>query len=165
MKKHFLLSALIILTPFILISCVSSLLKEKEPTFSKDVEFESPKSPYYKLDKSVFPSWKSKISGNVISIFSDCQNEGIRTLNDLQKYIEDSIENSKRIKETIVQFQNKPALSLVIQGELESNPIEIQSISFNRPNCGYVVSLSGKPQQLKVDQIAFEQFTASLRFK
>lgn len=164
MKKHLALTTFIILAPFLLVSCVSSLLKEKAPTFSKDVEFEDPKGPFHKLDKSIFPSWKNKDSGNVISIFSDCQ-ESPKTLNELQKYIEDSVENSKRAKETLTQFQNKPALNILFQGELESNPIEVQSISFIRANCGYVVSLSGKPQQLKLDQVTFDHFLTSLKFK
>jgi len=165
MKKYLLLTSLIILAPFLLISCVSNLLKEKAPTFSKDVSFEQPQGAFYQLDKSVFPSWKNKTTGNVISIFSDCQTEAPRTLNDLQKYIEDSIENSERTKETVIQFQNKPALQLTLQGQLEGNPIQVQSISFVRESCGYVVSLSGKPQQLKQDQHAYDQFLASLTFK
>lgn len=165
MKKHLALTTFIILAPFLLVSCVSSLLKEKAPTFSKDVEFDEPKGPFHKLDKSVFPSWKNKESGNVISIFSDCQTESPKTLNDLQKYIEDSVENSKRTKETMAQFQNKPAMQVLVQGELESNPIEVQSISFIRSSCGYVVSLSGKPQQLKLDQVTFDRFLTSLKFK
>ena len=165
MKKHLVLTSFIILAPFLLISCVSSLLKEKAPTFSKDIDFENPKGAFYKLEKSVFPSWKSKESGNVISIFSDCQTDSTKNLNDLQKFIEDSIELSKRTKETVTQFQNKPALSLQITGELESNPIEIQSMSFIRGSCGYVASLSGKPNQLKADQSTFDQFITSFKFK
>lgn len=165
MKKHLLLTSFIILAPFVLISCVSSLLKEKAPTFSKDVEFDAPKGPFYRLEKSVFPSWKNKASGNVISIFSDCQPDTPKTLNDLQKYIEDSVENSKRANEAVVQYQNKPALQLLIQGELESNPIAVQSVSFVRAGCGYVVSLAGKPQQLKLDQTSYDQFLTSLKFK
>lgn len=165
MKKHLLLTSIIILGPFLLISCVSSLLKEKAPTFSKDVSYQNPQGTFYRLEKSVFPSWKNKDTGNVISIFSDCQNETPKTLNDLQKYIEDSMENSKREKEALVQFQNRPALQLLVKGELESNPIAVQSISFIRSTCGYVVSLSGKPHQLKLDQTNYDHFLTSLSFK
>lgn len=165
MKKHLALTLLIIFAPFLLISCVSSLLKEKEPTFSKDIVITEPNSAFTKLNKSVFPSWKNKQTGNVISVFSDCQSEGLRSLNELQKYIEDSIENSQRTKEVTTQFQGKTALLVYLKGELESNPIEVQSISFNKANCGYVVSLSGKPQQLKLDQTNFDQFLAGLKFK
>lgn len=164
MKKHLALTSFIILAPFLLVSCVSTLLKEKAPTFSKDVEFANPKGNFTKLDTSVFPSWKNKDTGNVISIFSDCQPDP-KSLNELQRYIEDSVENSKRSQESVIQFQNKPALQLLIDGEVESNPIEVKSVSFVRANCGYVVSLSGKPQQLKADQPAFDQFLTSLKFK
>jgi hypothetical protein len=165
MKKHLLLTSFIILAPFLLISCVSSLLKEKAPTFSKEIEFENPTGNYTKLEKAVFPSWKNRATGNVISIFSDCQTDSPKTLNDLQKYIEDSVDNGKRVNENIIQFQNKPALNVLLNGDLEGNPIAVQSTSFVRGNCGYVASLSGKPQQLKLDQPTFNHFLTSFKFK
>lgn len=165
MMKQLLATLILVLTPFLLASCVSSLLKEKPPTFSDEVTFTSPKTPFFRLTKSVYPSWKNKQTGNVLSIFSDCQTGMTSTLSELQRIIEDSVENSKRLAENQIQYQNKPALQRTLSGEVENNSIQIKSIAFKRLNCGYVVSLSGKPEQLHLDDNAFELFIQSLTFK
>ncbi len=165
MMKHLLATLILISAPLLLVSCVSSLLKEKAPTFSNEVNYTAPKSPFVRLTKSVYPSWKNKESGNVLSIFSDCQNGLTSSLSELQSIIEESVENSKRVSENFIQFQNKPALKRILNGELENNSIQIKSVSFKRLNCGYVVSLSGKPEQLQLDENTFELFIKSLTFK
>lgn len=146
-------------------SCVSSLLKEKAPTFSTEVKFKEPGAPFIKLSQSVYPSWKNKSTGNVLSIFSDCQTGTTVSLAELLRVIEDSVENSKRISESSSTFQSKPALHRSVRGELDENQIQIKSMAFKKLNCGYVVSLSGKPDQLPLDEKALELFTQSLSFK
>ena len=163
--KQLLASLILILAPFLLVSCVSSLLKENAPTFSDEVRFTAPKLPFIRLNKSVYPSWKNKQTGNVLSIFSDCQNGNSSSLSELQRIIEDSVENSKQVSENQIQYQNKPALQRTLSGEVENNTIQIKSMSFKRLNCGYVVSLSGKPEQLRLDNNAFDLFIKSLTFK
>ena len=165
MMKHLVATLILILAPLLLVSCVSSLLKEKAPTFSNEVKYNAPKLPFVRLTKSVYPSWKNKESGNVLSIFSDCQNGVNSSLSELQNIIEDSVESSKRVSEGLIQFQKKPALQRILTGELENNSIQIKSISFKRLNCGYVVSLSGKPEQLRLDENTFDLFIKSLTFK
>lgn len=165
MKKQLVSTLLIIAFPLLLISCVSSLLKEKPPTFSKEVHYVAPAPPFDIRGNSVYPSWKNKKTGNVISIFSDCQPGNSISLPDLHRYIEDSIENLSRVSETAAPFQNKPSLTRVIEGEVEGNAIQIKSLAFKRLNCGYVVTLSGKPDQVLKDQNYFDQFTKSLSFK
>ncbi len=156
---------IILLMPLLLISCVSSLLKEKPPTFSEEVSYSNPSKPFYMLKKSVYPSWKNKATGNVLSIFSDCQSGATSSLSELHRIIEDSLENSKRLSENQTVFQNKPALQRTVAGEVENSSIQIKSISFQRLSCGYVVSLSGKSDQLKLDENAFDLFIKSLTFK
>ena len=151
--------------PFFLASCVSSLLKEKAPTFSNEIAFKPPSLPFVKLNQSVYPSWKNKSTGNVLSIFSDCQPGNTLSLAELLRVIEDSVENSKKISEHSLAFQNKPALQRVVLGEIDNNQIQIKSMAFKKLNCGYVVSLSGKPEQLLLDEKALEVFTQSLSFK
>lgn len=165
MKKQLVASLIIVVFPLLLVSCVSSLLKEKAPTFSDEVKFKAPAAPFVALQKSIYPSWKNKITGNVISIFSDCQPGNPTPLTELQRFIEDSIENSKLVSEATAPFDKKPALTRVLQGELENNPIQIKSIAFKRLNCGYVVSLSGKPDQVLKDEPSLDLFLKSLAFK
>lgn len=151
--------------PILLASCVSSLLKEKAPTFSSEINFRPPALPFVMLNQSVYPSWKNKNTGNVLSIFSDCQSDNSLSLVDLLRIIEDSVENLSKVSESSLTFQNKPALQRVIRGDLDNSPIQIKSTAFRKSNCGYVVSLSGKPDQLKLDEKALEAFTQSLNFK
>ena len=79
--------------------------------------------------------------------------------------IEDSVDSPQVASETTTTFQNKPALQRIIRAELDGSPLEIKSLAFKRVNCGYLVSLSGKPDHLKTDQGAFDSFLKSLTFK
>ncbi len=165
MKKQLSVALLIIISPILFVSCVSSLLKEKEPTFSNEVTFTNPSAPFTFMNKSIFPSWKNKVSGNVLSVVSECQPGNSITLVELQRLIEDSVENSSAIKESLVTFQNRPALQRTLRGQVDATAIEVRSIAFKRLSCGYVVSLSGRPDQVQIDQLSFDQFLQSLKFK
>ncbi len=115
---------------------------------------------------SVYPTWKNKNTGNVISIISDCSEAGgEQSLNSLHQMVEGSVDNLKIIKEEKIFFKNKPALLHYSQGELDSLPIEIESMSFKRKNCSYLTSLSGKKGNLELDRKAYRQFSESLTFE
>lgn len=165
MKKQLSAALFIILSPVLFVSCVSTFLKEKAPTFSTEVSYVSPIAPFALLNKSVFPSWKNKKTGNVLSIVSDCQPENAVTLSELQRMIEDSVESPRLAKESFIAFQDRPALQRILHGELDQSPIEVRSTAFKRLNCGYVVSLSGRPDQVGLDQSSLELFLQSLKFK
>ena len=165
MKKQLAAFLFVILPPLFFVACVSSLLKEKAPTFSSEVKFVPPADPFIILNKSVFPSWKNRISGNVLSILSDCQPGNPSSFHDLHHMIEDSVDNPLVVSETSITFQKKPALQRIIHAELDGSLLEIKSLAFKRASCGYLVSLSGKPDQLKIDQLAFDLFLKSLSFK
>ena len=165
MKKQLAATLFIFLTPLFFVACVSSLLKEKAPTFSSEIKFTPPAEPFEVLNKSVFPSWKNRISGNVLSILSDCQAGNPASFHDLHNMIEDSVDSPVIVSESSVTFQQKSALQRIIHAELDGSSLEIKSLAFKRLNCGYVVSLSGKPSQLKIDQSAFDNFLKGLKFK
>ena len=164
MKKQLAITFLVITSPLLYVSCVSSILKDAPPTFSSEVKLTAPAMPFRPLKASVFPSWKSTKSGNVISIISDCEPNSSNTLSSLHHMVEDSLNAVSTIKEESVEFQNKPAVFKKINGELDGHAIEVQSISFKRKSCGYVSSLSGKKETLEQDKAFFEQFNTSLRF-
>ncbi len=165
MKKQLVSALIIIISPILFVACVSSLLKEKAPTFSSEINYAEPSAPFIYSNKSVFPSWKNKKTGNVLSVLSDCQNGAAASLGELQRLIEDSVENPNRLKESFISYQNKPALLRTIHAELDNSSIEIRSMTFKRLSCGYVVSLSGKPEQIGLDQNHFDAFLKSLSFK
>lgn len=165
MKKQLVATLILILTPALLVSCVSSLLQEKAPTFSSEIKFADPAEPFTKLNKSVYPSWKNKKTGNVISIVSDCSDSSSITLYSLHQIIEGSIDKPKVSQQNTITFKNKPALVHVTEGLLDLEPIEIHSMSFKRNNCGYVTSLSGKPKNLNADKAFYDQFNESLTFE
>lgn len=164
MKKQLIATFIIMSFPFLIVSCVSSLLQEKAPTFSKSIQFTDPKDPFYRLNKSIYPAWKNKNTGAVISIISDCTDQ-TQSLMNLQQLILDSIEQPKIVKQEQITFQNKPANFVTATGQLEQNDIEVHSISFKRKGCGYVTSLSGKINSLQNDQKSFKDFNESFRFE
>jgi hypothetical protein len=101
----------------------------------------------------------------VISIVSDCNENGVASLSSLHLLITSSIEDVKMIKQEQLTFKDKPALLNVTEGLLDGQPIAIRSISFKRKDCGYVSSLSGKPSSLDADLAAFNSFNESFSFE
>ncbi|MEQ1724093.1 MAG: hypothetical protein ABL930_13035 [Pseudobdellovibrio sp.] len=165
MKKQLVATLIIISIPFMFVSCVSSLLKDAPPTFSKEIKLNEPSSPFQKMDTSVYPSWKSTKSGNVISIISDCTQDSAYKLSSLHQIIEGSLDNIIVLKEETVSLQGRPAFSRAINANLDGQQIEVQSISFKKKSCGYVASLSGKQGNLSSDKVQFEQFINGFSFE
>ncbi|MBY0553651.1 hypothetical protein K2P97_03925 [bacterium] len=164
MKKQLVATLIIVSLPFIFVSCVSSILKDAPPTFSKEIKLTEPTSPFIKMDTSVYPSWKNLKSGNVISIISNCSDSDSK-LSNLHQIIESSLDNIKVIKEETLTLQNRPAFARNINAVLDGVEIEIQSISFKRKSCGYVASLSGKLNNLTNDRKQFDQFLNGFSFE
>ena len=165
MKKQLVASLIVISIPFLFVSCVSSLLKDAPPTFSKEIKLNEPSLPFQKMDTSVYPSWKNAKSGNVISIISECAQHSVYKLSSLHQIIEGSLDNINVIKEESVSLQDRPAFSRAINANLDGQQIEVLSISFKRKSCGYVASLSGKRGNLSNDKAAFEQFINGFSFE
>lgn len=165
MKKQLAATFLIISLPILMVSCVSSILKEKAPTFSKEIRFKDPQSGFTQINLSVYPAWKNSKTGNVISIISDCSENDVASLSSFHQLITGSIEEAKTLKQESLTFKDKPALLYLTEGKLDGQPIAIRSMSFKRKNCGYVSSLSGKPTTLEVDLSTFNSFNESFSFE
>ena len=165
MKIQLITTFIIITVPIIFVSCISSLLKDKAPTFSSEIKFTAPAQPFVKTETSVYPSWKNSKTGNVIAIVSDCNDISSNKLSTLHQLIEDSLDNVKSIKEETIALQNRPALLRVISAQLDGLQIEVQSISFKRKSCAYVASLSGKLNTLETDRPQFEKFINGFSFE
>ncbi len=165
MKKQLVATLFIIAVPFFFVSCVSSILKEKPPSFSTEIRLTAPKAPFAKTKTSVFPTWKNSQTGNVISIVSDCNDGATNKLSALHQLIEDSLEEIKILKEETMALQNRPALFKIVTASLDGQPIEVRSVSFKRKSCGYLASLSGKPNSLLKDTVHFDNFIQGLGFE
>lgn len=165
MKKQLAATLFIIASPFLMVSCVSSLLKEKAPTFSKDIQFKDPQAGFVKVNLSVYPAWKSSKTGNVISVISDCNENDVASLSSLHYLITSSIEEAKTTKQEPLTFKDKPALLYMTEGKLDGQDITIRSLSFKRKSCGYVSSLSGKPATIESDLNTFHSFNESFSFE
>lgn len=167
MKKQLVITLIILLiAPFFFGSCISSLLRDKPPVFSTEIQLTDPPRPFVKTETSIFPSWKNTDTGNVIAIVSDCsENSSYNSkLSSLHQLIENSLDEIKIIKEETIFLKKKPALLRIINAQLDGQPIEIQSVSFKRMSCGYVASLSGKINNLTPDKPHFDQFISSLKY-
>lgn len=165
MKKQLVATLFIICAPLLFVSCVSSLLKEKPPTFSTEITIKPPLDPFTKTNTSVYPSWKNSKTGNVISIVSDCSESTYYTLSGLHQLIESSLSNIQVLKEENSSLQNKAAYFKTINADLDGSEIEVRSVSFKRKSCGYVASLSGKRNNLGSDEKQFENFINGFSFE
>lgn len=165
MKRQLAATLIVFVAPFLFVACVSSILKEAPPTFSREINLKDPAAPFVRMKTSVFPSWKSKTSGNVISVVSDCDRNSPQALSQLHRIVEDSLTSIEVIAEEGAFLHEKPALSKNIKAELDGSPIEVLSLSFKRKSCGYVTSLSGKIGTLTQDRAVFDQFNQGLTFE
>ncbi len=165
MKKQLVATLVIIALPFLMVSCVSTILQEKAPTFSKEINFKDPQSPFVRVNLSVYPAWKNPKTGNVISIVSECSENYSGSLSGLHQLITGSIEDPKTLKQDSITFKQRPALLYLTEGQLDGQPIAVRSISLKRKNCGYVSSLSGRPASLPTDQRSFDEFNESFSFE
>lgn len=164
MKKQLAASIIIVSVPFLFVSCVSTLFKQAPPTFSDEIHIQAPEGSFEKTKTSVYPSWKSSETGNVISVVSDCSSAAY-SLTNMHLLIEDSLEQIKVLKEETRTLLNSPAVYRSITAKLDGHLIEIYSVSFKKKSCGYVSSLSGKAKNLESDKPAFEQFLNGLTFE
>ena len=164
MKRQLAATFLLFVSPFLFVACISSLLKENPPTFSSEVEYKEPAAPFAKFKKSVYPSWKSQKTGNVISIVSDCDPNSSLSLAQLHRIVEDSLTGLQVVNEEGAFLQDKPALVRNIKGQLDGIDIELVSVSFRRKSCGYVSSLSGKVGSVQQDRTEFDRFNQNLKF-
>ena len=165
MKKQLVATLIVISTPFMFVSCVSSLLKDAPPTFSKEITLTPPPAPFQKMNTSVYPSWKNAKSGNVISIISDCAQDSSFKLSSLHQIIESSLDNVKVVQEETISLKGRTAFSRAISAHLDGLQIEVQSVTFKRKSCGYVASLSGKQGNLSSDKAHFDEFISGFSFE
>lgn len=165
MKKQLVSTLILLIIPFLFASCISGILKEKPPVFSSEIKYEAPKAPFKSQSASVFPSWKSQTSGNVIAIVSDCGPNSDVSLQQMHSLLEDSMSDYQVVNEKAVQYQDRPAYFKNTTGLLDEVPIEIRALSFKRKNCTYLSYLSGKKGGLDADQSAWENFNVKLSFE
>lgn len=159
-SKLLLSFALLLLIP----GCISNIFKEPKPTFSKEVILPEFNSDFNQLRDNVYPAWKSKETGNVISVISDC-NDSNFTLKSIHALMSDSLDNVKVVEEKTTTLNNRKSYFKVVRGEIEGKAIEIQSYSFQNNKCTYITSLAGSPEKLKLNQEHFKNFIQKIEFK
>ncbi|MFN3696879.1 MAG: hypothetical protein ACK4VO_05495 [Pseudobdellovibrio sp.] len=144
--------------------CISNLFKEPKPTFSTDILLPALPIDYQKLDDNVYPAWKHKDTGNVISVISDC-NAGHFTLKSIHSLMSDSLDSFKIAEEKNISIANHKSYYKKINGQIEDKIVEIQSYSLADKKCLFVVSLAGKPEKLSQNQVDFKNFIQKIEFK
>ncbi len=159
-SKLFLSFAILLLIP----GCISNIFKEPKPTFSKDVVMPEFNSDFNQLRDNVYPAWKSKTTGNVISMVSDC-NDGNFNLKSIHGLMSDSLDNVKVVEEKNATLNARKSYFKKVRGEIDGKAIEIQSYSVQHLKCTYVTSLAGSPQKIEQNQNDFKSFLQKIDFK
>lgn len=144
--------------------CISNIFKEPKPTFSKDVVLPEFDSDFNQLRDNVYPAWKSKQTGNVISVISDC-NDGNFTVKTIHGLMSDSLDQVKVKQENSTTINGRKSFFKILHGQIDGKAIEIQSYSLQNNNCTYLASLAGNPEKLKLDEQRFKNFLLKIDFK
>ena len=148
----------------ILPGCLSSLLKEPAPTFANELILPKPPVAFIAQNNSAFPSWKNKNTSNVISVLSECtvQDTNLKTTHAL---ITNAIENEIVLEEKKINLKNTTRYFRKVSGQVDGQPIEIQSTSFKYKNCFYLSSLSGQHEKIDSDLKNWNEFNQNIEFK
>lgn len=144
--------------------CLSSLLKEPAPTFSKDIILPNLSDEFVLQKTSNYPSWKSKKTSNVILVISECsdQNLNLKTAHSL---ITSALENEKVLEEKKTVLKKNSGYYRKVSGLVDGLDIDIMSISFKYKDCVYISSLSGSRQGINLDLEKWTQFNQQIEFK
>lgn len=150
---------------FVLTGCISQLFKEPRPSFQKEFNFAAPAKPFIELQSSVYPSWKSQNTSNVISLISDCSENQFSAKSALS-ILNNSVDKPVITNEKKVHIMDDiQSVFQKLQGEIEQQKIEIQSISFKYKNCFFITSISGLPNKISEDLKIWEDFNKSFKDK
>lgn len=159
-SKLLLSFAILLLVP----GCISNIFKEPKPTFSKDIILPEFNSDFNPLRDNVYPAWKSKETGNVISIISDCSDANF-TLKSIHGLMSDSLDEVKVVEEKPTTLNGHKSYYKLVRGQIEGKAIEIQSYSLKNNKCTYVASLAGNPEKINQNQEQFKNFLQKIDFK
>jgi hypothetical protein len=159
--KYFTFSILIL---FLSTGCISNLLKEPAPTFSKDIILPILPEEFILQKTSAYPSWKSKKTSNVVLVISECSDPNLN-LKSAHALITSALENEKVIEEKKTTFKKNPAYYRKVSGLVDGLDIDIISTSFKYKECVYISSLSGVRESLNKNLDQWTAFNQQIEFK
>lgn len=142
--------------------CISSILKEPAPTFSKEARLQSPPSPFVKMKSASYPSWKSSKTQNVILILSNC--DSLYNVNNIHHAIAENVDNVKVESSQVDSLKFVRPVVKQIQGSIDNAPVTVKTVAFQHRNCTYLTALSGKPETLSSDLENWKNFINSIEF-
>lgn len=144
--------------------CISNIFKEPKPTFSNEIILPELPESFNRLKTPIYPSWKNKNTGNVITVISDC-NEGLYNLKSIHQLMIDSIDRPQIIDEKETQINQRLSYYKKIKGSVDEKTVVIESYSVQQNKCLYIFSLAGKPDGLSANKKDFLQFVEKMSFK
>lgn len=159
--KYFVISILFF---FMSTGCISNILKEPAPTFSKDIILPALPEEFVLQKTSAYPSWKSKKTSNVILVISECSDPNLN-LKSAHSLITNALENEKVIEEKKTTFKKTSAYYRKVSGMVDGLDIDIMSTSFKYKDCTYISSLSGVRESLNKDLDKWSAFNQQIEFK
>lgn len=143
----------------LLTSCVSVQLPGSKITSAKDVEFNSPGSPFNEIKRgNTDKAWLSEKTGNTISYFSECggssepslqqlENDSLAALIDLQT------ESSQELT-----FNGRAAQQSVSSGKIDGVPVKVALLVFKKNGCNYTLTYGGVAKNFSSELKQFEEF-------
>ena len=144
--------------------CISNLLKEPAPTFSKAIILPELPVEFVLQKSSTYPSWKNKNTSNVILVISECSDPNLN-LKSAHSLITNALENEKIIEEKKTTFKKQQAYYRKVSGLVDGLEIDIVSTSFKYQDCIYISSLSGVRESILKDIESWTQFNQQIEFK
>ena len=153
-----------LLCVFITTGCISNILKEPAPTFSKDIILPELPQEFILQKSSSYPSWKSKKTSNVILVVSECAEMNLN-LKSAHSLITNALENENVLEEKKTTFKKNQAYFRKVSGLVDGLEIDIVSTSFKYKQCVYISSLSGVRESISKDIENWNNFNQQIEFK
>ena len=148
---------------FILSSCVSVNLPSSTQKKAQNLQYTEPAEPFKVIsDKTADLAWSSKATGNSISVLSDCTSNDSAT-EQIKLDTINSLSKLKVIKDEVITYNGREALSSHVSGELDGVPVQMKVLVFKKNSCSFLISYVGVKKHFEKDLDKFNRFVEGFK--
>lgn len=155
--NHWIRTFLLFIFFLIHTSCVTVKLGN-EVEKSRGLALAAPASPFQEITTAgVDQAWKSKVTGNMISYFSECGGPPM-SLDKVQQEGLRSLQSAELVQTSTITHDGREALSSVIHGKSEGISLFLSTLIYQKNGCRYTLTYSGQLNQYQHETNHFDKF-------
>ena len=143
MRNHLVTAVFILAIVGIMPSCISVKVPLGPAEKVDNLKFKTPEKPFVELNaESADFSWISEMTGNTISVLSECQESRLKP-KDVATDSLLAIDNSKILNGEQLTISNHPAYELTATGRVDQHNVKITILSLRTKECFVTLTYGG----------------------